>query len=140
MLTPILIGLAVIILVFVVVVAAQPTDFRITRKALISATPSTVFAQVNDLPKWQEWSPWAKLDPNAKMTYQGPSSGPGAGYTWSGNNKVGEGRMTIMESRPSELVRLRLEFLFHAQQQFGKTLYLFHELGVISDFAKLSHD
>ena len=111
MLTPILIGLAVIILVFVVVVAAQPTDFRITRKALISATPSTVFAQVNDLPKWQEWSPWAKLDPNAKMTYQGPSSGPGAGYTWSGNNKVGEGRMTIMESRPSELVRLRLEFL-----------------------------
>jgi hypothetical protein len=37
--------------------------------------------------------------------------GVGAIYTWSGNNEVGEGRTTIIESRPSELIRVRLEFV-----------------------------
>ena len=35
----------------------------------------------------------------------------GAVYTWAGNKDVGEGRMTIIESRPGELVRFKLEFL-----------------------------
>lgn len=34
-----------------------------------------------------------------------------AGYAWAGNKKVGEGRLTITESKPSQLVRLKLEFL-----------------------------
>ena len=29
---------------------------------------------------------------------------------WSGNDQVGEGRMTILESRPPELIRIKLEF------------------------------
>ena len=29
---------------------------------------------------------------------------------WVGNNKLGEGRMEIVESRPAELVRFRLDF------------------------------
>ena len=45
------------------------------------------------------------------MTYEGPPAGTGAGYTWAGNNKVGEGRMIITESRPNELIRFNLEFL-----------------------------
>jgi hypothetical protein len=46
-----------------------------------------------------------------KLTYDGPAEGAGASYTWSGNNKVGEGRTTITESRPNDLVRLKLEFV-----------------------------
>ena len=45
------------------------------------------------------WSPWAKIDPAAKITFEGPPAGTGAGYTWAGNNKVGEGRMTITDSQ-----------------------------------------
>jgi hypothetical protein len=45
------------------------------------------------------------------MTYDGPPVGTGAGYTWAGNNKVGEGRMTISESRPNEFIRFQLDFL-----------------------------
>lgn len=66
---------------------------------------------LNDFHKWDAWSPWAKLDPNCKVTFEGPASGKGAGFTWAGNNEVGEGRQTIVESRPSELVRVKLEFL-----------------------------
>jgi hypothetical protein len=61
------------------------------------------------LRKWEAWSPWAKLDPTAKSTLEGPSAGVGAVFAWSGNNQIGEGRMTITDSRPNELVRFRLE-------------------------------
>jgi hypothetical protein len=70
-----------------------------------------VFEQVNDLQKFQDWSPWAKIDPQYKVTYDGPPAGSGASFAWAGNRQVGEGRMTVIESRPSELVRFRLEFL-----------------------------
>src|SRR5438445_4895752 len=106
-----LIALAVIVVVFLSVVAMQPSDFRITRSATIAAPPEAVFAQVNELHNWEAWSPWAKLDPKAKSTYEGPAAGVGAALAWSGNNKVGEGRMTITESRPNELVRFKLDFL-----------------------------
>jgi hypothetical protein len=36
----------------------QPADFRVTRSASIDAPPEVVFAQVNDLRKWNDWSPW----------------------------------------------------------------------------------
>ncbi len=110
MLQTILISLAVIIAGFVVVVALQPSTFRITRNISIQAPPDVVFGHVNDLHQWQEWSPWAKMDPNAKMTYEGPDAGIGAKYYWTGNNKVGEGAMTITDSRPSDLVQFKLEF------------------------------
>jgi hypothetical protein len=46
-----------------------------------------------------------------KQAYEGAPAGPGAVYTWAGNKEVGEGRMTVTESRPNELVRINLEFL-----------------------------
>jgi hypothetical protein len=45
------------------------------------------------------------------MTYDGPPSGVGASYSWAGSSKIGEGRNTIVESKPNELVRFRLDFL-----------------------------
>ena len=110
MLKKILIALAVIVVVFIVIVALQPSDFRVARSATISAPPPAVFAQVNDFHKWEAWNPWGKIDPAMKQTYEGAPAGPGAIYTWSGNNEVGEGRMTITDSRPSDLIRVKLEF------------------------------
>ena len=110
MLKTILVALAVIIVVLVVIVALQPSDFRVARSTTISAPPPAVFAQVNDFHKWEAWNPWGKIDPAMKQTYEGALSGPGAIYTWSGNNEVGEGRMTITDSRPSDLIRDKLEF------------------------------
>jgi hypothetical protein len=109
---PIILGaVEAIVVVFIVVAATRPSELRITRSARISAAPSAVFAQVNDFHKWTAWSPWEKLDPDLKRTYEGALAGTGAVYSWSGNKKVGEGRMTLTESRPSDLIRLKLEFL-----------------------------
>ena len=110
MLKKILIGLAVIVFVFVVIVALQPSEFRVARSATIVAPPPAVFAQVNDFHKWEAWSPWAKLDPAAKNSFEGPAAGTGAIFKWSGNHEVGEGTMTIIESRPSELIESNWSF------------------------------
>jgi uncharacterized protein YndB with AHSA1/START domain len=111
MLVKTLIVIAALIVVFVIIVAMRPSHFRIARSATIAAPPEVVFAQVNDFRAWQAWSPWERKDPNLKRTYEGPPAGRGAVYAWAGNKEVGEGRMTLTESRPAELIRIRLEFL-----------------------------
>lgn len=111
MLGKILIGLVVLVLAFVIVVALRPADFRVVRSAVIGAPARIVFDQVNDFHRWDAWSPWAKLDPAMRQTYEGSPSGKGAIYTWTGNSQVGQGRMEIVESRPGERINIDLEFL-----------------------------
>ena len=104
------IGLLAAVVVLLVVIALQPSTFRVERSATIDAPSSAVFAQVNDFHKWEAWNPWAKIDPAMKQTYEGAPTGPGAVYSWAGNSEVGVGRMTIVDSRPSDLIRVKLEF------------------------------
>src|SRR3954453_14621127 len=106
----ILAALAAVVVVLAVVVAMKPAAFRIARSATITAPPSAVFEEVNDLRRWEAWSPWAKIDPGCRFTYDGAPRGIGAVVSWSGNKKVGEGRMTITDSRPDERIRIKLEF------------------------------
>jgi len=106
-----LIALFVIIAGLVVIIAMQPSDFRVVRAISINAPAATVFEQVNDFHKWDGWSPWAKRDPNMKQSHEGAPARVGGMYSWSGNDQVGEGRMTLTESRPSERIRIKLEFL-----------------------------
>lgn len=124
----ILIAIALVVIVFLGYVAAQPSAFSVTRSTTIDAPPATVFAQVNDFHKWEAWSPWAKLDPNAKNSFEGPSEGKGAKFHWAGNSDVGEGGMEITESNPNELIRIKLDFLkpFEAT---STTLFKFEPAG-----------
>src|SRR5271170_1839265 len=108
---PILLALAFIAIIFIVVIAGRPDDFVVSRSATIAAPPEKVFPHVNNLRQWEVWSPWAKLDPNAKNSFEGSPSGVGAVMSWDGNKKVGAGKMTIMESRPCEFIQFKLEFI-----------------------------
>ncbi|MEO7652625.1 MAG: SRPBCC family protein, partial [Bryobacteraceae bacterium] len=111
MLKKILTGIFVALVILAGIVAIQPSEYRVQRSATISASPAEIFPLVNDFHKWDGWSPWAKLDPAMRTTYGGPPAGPGTVYTWTGNDKAGEGRMTITDSNPNDLVRIKLEFL-----------------------------
>ena len=94
-----------------IVIALQPAHFRMERSAVIAVPANVAFTQVNDFHSWDAWSPWAKLDPDAKYTFDGEPAGKGAVFTWSGNSEVGEGRMEIIECVPDELVRIKLDFI-----------------------------
>ncbi|MBI1215019.1 MAG: polyketide cyclase [Alphaproteobacteria bacterium] len=105
----VLAAFALAVLGFLFAASRQPDEFRVARSALIAADAGAVFGHVNELEKWHAWSPWARMEPDAKMTYAGPKAGEGASCEWEGR-KTGQGRMTVTESRPDEFIRLRLEF------------------------------
>jgi uncharacterized protein YndB with AHSA1/START domain len=107
----VLLFLLIAALGFLALVALQPSSFEVSRTATLPAPPSVIFPLVNDLHRWDAWSPWAKLDPHARMTYDGSPAGQGAVCRWSGNAAIGAGKMTITESQPETQVRLRLEFV-----------------------------
>lgn len=104
-----LIALAVLLAGFLIYVATRPAAFRYTRSLAIDAAPETLFPHINDLRQFQQWNPWSKAEPDIKLTYSGPESGPGSSYDWTGK-KTGEGAMTIAESHPNQLVRARMDF------------------------------
>lgn len=110
MLKKILLGLVVVIALFLAYVATRPADFRVERSATLAASPTALFAQVNDHHKFNTWNPFLKVDPKVKNTYSGPASGVGSTCSWDGNSEIGAGSATIIESKPGELVRMRMDW------------------------------
>ncbi len=90
--------------------ATKPNTFRLERSTRVSAPPEKVFPFLDDFHNWAEWSPWERLDPALKRSYSGAEKGVGAVYEWTGNNKVGTGRMEILESMPERVV-VKLQFI-----------------------------
>ena len=111
MIAKILLTLAVILGLIAVVAAFQPAHYRVERSVIVAAPAASVFAQTNDLHKYQTWNPFGKSDPAAVYTHSGPTTGTGAVLKWTSTGQTGEGTMTIVESRPTELVRYRLDFV-----------------------------
>jgi hypothetical protein len=110
MLKKVLVGVGGALALLFVVISLQPATFHIERSITMAAPPEAAFAQVNDFHAWRVWSPWEKLDPSLQRSFEGAAAGLGAKYAWSGNKQVGQGRMTIEKSEPSQ-IRIKLEFL-----------------------------
>ena len=89
----------------------QPDEFQVERSIQIAAPPEAVFALVDDLEAWSDWSPWEKLDPDMEKEYGRVTRGPGAQYSWRGNDQVGEGSMEIVESLPTRHIVIALDFV-----------------------------
>jgi len=102
--------LLALIAAFVIYVALQPDAYKVERSVTIAAPAAKVFENVNNLRKWEAWSPWAKLDPDAKVAFEGPEAGKGAAMSWDGDDKVGAGKMTIVESDPDKAVDIKVSF------------------------------
>jgi hypothetical protein len=111
MLKIIAIVVVVLILGVLVLAATKPDIFRVQRSASLKAPPDKIFALINDLHRWTEWSPWEKKDPAMKRTFGAITSGKGATYAWDGNKDVGQGSMTIAESLPVTKVTMNLDFV-----------------------------
>jgi hypothetical protein len=128
-------GFLLVILYFVLAgiatfIVMQPKEFRVTRSATIDAPPKAVFDRINNLKNWEAWSPWAKLDPAAKTSYEGPGSGIGTCFKWSSSvSKLGVGQITITDSRPATGIDLKLEM----RKPFAATNDISFSLSPVSD-------
>lgn len=103
-----ILGLVALVLGFA---ATRPDTVHYERSLTMKAPPEKIFPLINDFHQWAGWSPWEKIDPRLKRTYEGAGSGKGAIYGWDGNDDVGSGRMEIMESTPPSKISIKLDFI-----------------------------
>ncbi len=107
----ILIGLVVLVLVGLGVGVLLPSHQTVQRSAVFDAKPAAVYAYLNGYHHFNEWSPWAELDPNAQYTVEGPPIGVGAKQSWASKDpNVGSGSQEIVEVKPYSLVQAKLMF------------------------------
>jgi len=106
-------GIALVVLVVAALVVAfvLPRHAVVTRTVEIAAPPSVVFPLVGDLRRFNEWSPWAELDPETAYTFTGPADGVGQTLNWDGPSEaVGRGSLSIAAIEPESRVDLVLAF------------------------------
>jgi uncharacterized protein YndB with AHSA1/START domain len=111
MLKKVLIVLVLAVGGFLAYAATRPDTYRVERSVKIDAPPALIFAQLEDFKNWPAWSPWEKRDPQMKKTFEGPPSGVGSSYSWTGNKDVGKGKMTITAAEPPATVKYKIEFM-----------------------------
>jgi hypothetical protein len=110
MLKIILIVIVLLIAAVLAFAATRPGSFSVKRSTSIKAPPRKIAGLIDDFHNWGAWSPWEKLDPAMQKTYSGAAEGRGAIYEWTGNSKVGAGRMEILEASPARTT-IKLDFL-----------------------------
>jgi uncharacterized protein YndB with AHSA1/START domain len=105
------IALVVVVAALLAYAATKPDTFRVQRSTGINAPAERIFPLIANLKSMNTWNPFVEPDPAIKIAYRGPDSGKGAAHTWSGNSKVGEGRIEITDAEPSARVNMQLEML-----------------------------
>ncbi len=108
MILTILLILAALVVLFLAIAATRPAAFVCERSIVIAAPAQAIYPHIDNFHNWRAWSPYEKLDPNAKHTYSGPESGVGAAMTWSGSSKMGEGSTTITRTMPNQHIDIKL--------------------------------
>ncbi len=103
------IGLVLVVGALLAYAATKPDTFRVQRSTGINAPAERIFPLIANLKSMNTWNPFVEPDPAIKIAYSGPDSGKGAAHTWSGNSKVGEGRIEITDAAPSARVNMQLD-------------------------------
>lgn len=107
-----LVGTVTVLVIGLITVGFLLPDRAHTERAIvIEAPPATVFTLLNGFRRFNEWSPWAELDPNTNYMIEGPVNGVGAKQSWSSqSDSVGSGSQEIIEVVPYLSIKLRLIF------------------------------
>ena len=88
-----------------------PGAAHVERSVTTAARPDTVYEIVNGFARFNEWSPWADLDPKTRYSYSGPPTGAGAKMAWvSEKPRVGSGSHEIVAVEPGRSVTTKLDF------------------------------
>ncbi|MEY4564777.1 MAG: hypothetical protein RLZZ618_4054 [Pseudomonadota bacterium] len=104
MIKTVFIVLAVAVAAFLLFAATRPDTFAVERSITISAPPAKVHALIDDLRAYNTWNPYAKKDPQMKLTYRGAPKGVGAGFDFEGNKESGKGSIDVLESDAGKVV------------------------------------
>ncbi len=88
-----------------------PGEAVVQRQVVIAAPPEKVFAVIGNLKRFNEWSPWAEIDPDIQYIFVGPETGVGQKMSWTSNHPdVGNGSQTITGFEENKRTTTELDF------------------------------
>jgi hypothetical protein len=96
--------------ILLTIAALQPREWALERSALIDAPRDELWKIVSDLNRYGEWNSYARVDPEAKITVNGPAATLGSSYGWDGP-KIGAGRLITKNIQVGERIDFDLEFI-----------------------------
>lgn len=108
-----IIGIIILLIVAYAIIAmlAFSKDYHFEKSIVINAPKEKVWQHAGSLKGFNTWNPFAKADKNVVITYSGTSGQVGESYHWKGNDQVGEGEQTVVESIPNEKLTSQLHFI-----------------------------
>ncbi len=107
----IFLSIFVLLLLLIAISFLLPREVSVARSTVIAAPPEAIFPYLDDLKRFNEWSPWAARDPDMQQRYEGPDSGVGQKVTWASEHpEVGSGSQEITESVANRRLRTALDF------------------------------
>jgi len=87
-----------------------PAQQHVERSLQIDAPAALIQPFFTTPRKFNQWSPWANIDPEARFSYSGPDNGVGAKMTWNSEDRdVGSGTQEV-KSVSDERVDVFLDF------------------------------
>jgi hypothetical protein len=106
----VLVAFAAILAVLLAVGFLLPRTMHVERSTVIDAPAEVVFAEVNDLRRWETWTPWGKdRDPSVELKYSESAVGKGAWFTWT-SEELGSGKLEISDAVVAKSIAMRLHF------------------------------
>lgn len=100
-------GLCALVLILAAVALGLPAHVTVARSVVVNAPEYAIYPYLNDLRRFQEWSPWVTRDPDMTFTYSGPPEGKGAKVEWvSQKPSIGTGSLQIVETQQGRSVDL----------------------------------
>ncbi|NQZ44483.1 MAG: SRPBCC family protein [Flavobacteriaceae bacterium] len=104
-----IVGAIVLLVLFLALIA--PKTYDVSRSITINRPKQQVFDVLKSLKRQDEWSPWAKKDPNMHKEFRGTDGEVGSVSYWNGNKEVGEGEQEITKIMDGERIEGELRFL-----------------------------
>lgn len=112
-----------VVALFLLVGLFLPRNYRVERSVVINARPEAIYADLNDLRRWPEWTVWnQQMDPTTKFVFDSPETGAGAAYHWTGE-KLGNGSLKLTEANPTNGIGYDLEFDGGSLRAVGKITF-----------------
>ncbi|HLO58339.1 MAG TPA: SRPBCC family protein [Bacteroidales bacterium] len=108
----IFIVVAVVVLLILLTALFLKKNYTVKREIIINKGKDFVFDYIKYLKNQPNYSKWAKMDPQMKLTFTGTDGEPGFVYRWESTNKnVGQGEQTISKIERGKRIDYDLHFM-----------------------------
>ncbi len=106
-------GIALLLVVALVIGGAflLPGTTVVERSTVIQAPSCNVYVLLDGYGWWNDFSPWAGIDPETVYSYEGPTTGVGSKMIWQSEHpNVGSGSMELTTAEPCASIAHDLDF------------------------------